>query len=108
MRQILTSSSACQTPLTRELQAVRVANVSKQQVAGGISAVDRASSTLWFIDAQSLVSLDLHTHEIATVLLKNGAFLVNELISLQWDSNQERLMGIAILEDGSYFVAIDR
>jgi len=89
-------------------KAVRVANVSKQQVAGGISAVDRASSTLWFIDAQSLVSLDLHTHEIATVLLKNGAFLVNELISLQWDSNQERLMGIAILEDGSYFVAIDR
>ena len=42
------------------------------------------------------------------MLLKSGASLVNELVSMRWDVERERLMGIAIMDDGSYYCAIDR
>jgi len=89
-------------------KAVQVANISQLEVAQQISAVDASFSSVLFIDSISLVSLDLNSHEITSVLLKSGASLVNELVSMRWDVERERLVGIAIMDDGSYYCAIDR
>jgi len=76
-------------------------------VTHGVSALDAAGDTIYFIAGGALAAVSLSSPALSHVALRASGALMGGFVSMEWDPSRGRLVGLALLDGEMAVAALD-
>lgn len=76
-------------------------------VTHGVSALDSRGDRIFFVAGGVLAAVGLSSPELVHIPLRAGGSVMGGVVSMEWDVQRERLVGLAVLDGEMSVVAVD-